>query len=643
MRPFFVFLISFFILLLLIVGGIALTTDKSVVDVITSAVPTIKGSTLFSQGEGGIPPEDRISVQTTPITSETEWRNVKLNGIQDWAWDINYTWMDNDKIKVCAYPAEGYSWRVNDDETQANRAYLKSITGGQDLIEPSDMEIETEGGKVKKMCFDVDKTLYNEFQIGEHSSVYVYGNESRVVFEATENVNITAVVYKEVAGNYTIFPDEIFVYWNEPMWKFGANDTTENETSWNQYKYDIYSTAPLEKYGFGYVFRFGNAGYKVSTSDICSGINPLTNESANCQFYTYSETIGNDTFNHLEITFYSNNFIDPAYSFELVESDLLLDDVRFEGKPFTHLEINNATDNPPYHNGSLVGYWSFDADSLTKAYDLTGFDNDGTYTGNAFANQTCDSGYDGCAQFDGTGDYISFNDDDSLDLHDNFSISYWVYLPVAPDDYDYSIAKWVTTGNQRSYVAVIDTNRKFNFWHSSDGSNYKTTGGPISADAIPLNEWTHIAFTFNNGTTNIYLNGVTSNGGGSAYSSVYAGTAPTEFAKGQTAARYFNGSLDEVMFFKKALNFSQISDIYNNQSARFKDTGTATLNNTNLSDASNPNTANFTLDNYEINFGTNFSIQVDNEAIVNFTNGVVTGYDLTNISDLNSCRCWMNY
>jgi len=44
---------------------------------------------------------------------------------------------------------------------------------------------------------------------------------------------------------------------------------------------------------------------------------------------------------------------------------------------FARLNISNVA---PYD--SLVGYWSFDFDNSTRAFDLTANNNDGTYNGN---------------------------------------------------------------------------------------------------------------------------------------------------------------------------------------------------------------------------------------------------------------------
>lgn len=50
----------------------------------------------------------------------------------------------------------------------------------------------------------------------------------------------------------------------------------------------------------------------------------------------------------------------------------------------THLMIDDSLS--PYDG--LVGYWSFDGDNATKAYDWSGNNNDGTYMNGAYSNGT---------------------------------------------------------------------------------------------------------------------------------------------------------------------------------------------------------------------------------------------------------------
>src|SRR4030042_1744822 len=88
---------------------------------------------------------------------------------------------------------------------------------------------------------------------------------------------------------------------------------------------------------------------------------------------------------------------------------------------FTHLNISTTA---PYN--SLVGYWNFDGDKentlLTKHYDFTKYNNDGTEVGNVYVNNT-NCIYGDCAKFDGDGDYVSIPSISSMNY---VTISTWI-------------------------------------------------------------------------------------------------------------------------------------------------------------------------------------------------------------------------
>jgi len=70
---------------------------------------------------------------------------------------------------------------------------------------------------------------------------------------------------------------------------------------------------------------------------------------------------------------------------------------------------------------------------------------------------------------------------------------------------------------------------------------------------------------------------------------------------------YINGSIDEVMIFNTALNSSQISDIYNNQSQRFKSQGQQTIKQVNITSGYNQINLTTSFNSY---FGSNISARL---------------------------------
>lgn len=106
----------------------------------------------------------------------------------------------------------------------------------------------------------------------------------------------------------------------------------------------------------------------------------------------------------------------------------------------------------------------------------------------------------------------------------------------------------------RAYFAVVDTN--FNATQL------------YSITPIPTNQWVHIAGTYDGSTMRIYINGAFS---ASAVqpSGIFQGNQPLTIGAGLNGGpdSLFDGQIDEVTLYKRALSGSEIAAIYNAGSA----------------------------------------------------------------------------
>jgi hypothetical protein len=92
---------------------------------------------------------------------------------------------------------------------------------------------------------------------------------------------------------------------------------------------------------------------------------------------------------------------------------------------------------------------------------------------------------------------------------------------------------------------------------------------PLNAPAIPLNQWTHLAATFDGSTQRLYVNGAEIASQDGAVPLVYDPTLPTvpvtigsNWVVGASTER-FTGHIDEVSIYERALTPSEIADIFN--------------------------------------------------------------------------------
>ena len=88
-----------------------------------------------------------------------------------------------------------------------------------------------------------------------------------------------------------------------------------------------------------------------------------------------------------------------------------------------------------------------------------------------------------------------------------------------------------------------------------------------SSNALTLNEWNHVAFSYDGTALNIYVNSVVTTPTLSHTGNIdgYSTSVPVYIGRKQNASsNFFNGYLDEMSLFNYALSYAQILQIYNN-------------------------------------------------------------------------------
>jgi hypothetical protein len=223
-----------------------------------------------------------------------------------------------------------------------------------------------------------------------------------------------------------------------------------------------------------------------------------------------------------------------------------LDDVKIYDKALsakeTWTEYQRGLSGP-------IGYWSFDEGSGTTAYDSSGNNDNGAIYG-----ATWTSGKFGEAlSFDGIDDRVDLGQMSWIKGAREFSIEAWIKPRLQPAPYfDYVFQKTQTVTLNRNYLT----------WWNESGS-WGTCGGGIVPDDI----WTHIAGTWDGDnpteTIKFYVNGVlasTAASGGRLGDPAY--DRPASFGGETIYGRYFNGTIDEVKIYDRALSAGEVWDEY---------------------------------------------------------------------------------
>ena len=108
-----------------------------------------------------------------------------------------------------------------------------------------------------------------------------------------------------------------------------------------------------------------------------------------------------------------------------------------------------------------------------------------------------------CLEFDGVDDHIAIADDSSLDISNQITLETWIYVR-SHADYPGIIAKgYETIGGYSLHIRFNGT--LFFDLAESDGTRHSYN--PTS-ETIPLNEWVHIAATYDGITQRIFFNAI---------------------------------------------------------------------------------------------------------------------------------------
>ena len=206
-----------------------------------------------------------------------------------------------------------------------------------------------------------------------------------------------------------------------------------------------------------------------------------------------------------------------------------------------------------------ISYWKFDEGSGTAAYDSTG-----SYHGTIYGDTAWVPGQVGWALcFGDRNDYVRVEHDPSLNMTGDLTISAWLYI---------------TRGGK--YQAIVTKCEGNGGWNNP--FDFRTNYGAepqlafVRADTVahervyskvkmPLHQWHHVLVRVENNVPDFYVNGI--------LAGKYADTIFTRTPTGNTNplqigrrddGLYFNGMIDEVMIFDRALSPEEIHALYHN-------------------------------------------------------------------------------
>lgn len=207
---------------------------------------------------------------------------------------------------------------------------------------------------------------------------------------------------------------------------------------------------------------------------------------------------------------------------------------------------------------NAIGIWLFDEGNGDVVKDLSGNKNDGVIRGGA----KWVTGKIGKAlEFNGSTSYVEVKDSPSLDLETEVTMMCWFNWAGSGDGWQTFFAKGPMSGTNENWALFINTGgRYFHFILTPNGArlNLDSQGGVFEPK-----KWMHVAATYDGKMRTIYLDGKVV-GTGAQSGKLTPNNSFLGIGWREGSSHYWNGMLDEMAVFNKALTEKQIVSMMNN-------------------------------------------------------------------------------
>jgi hypothetical protein len=211
---------------------------------------------------------------------------------------------------------------------------------------------------------------------------------------------------------------------------------------------------------------------------------------------------------------------------------------------------------------ALVGSWLFDDDPANGALDSSQYNNVGypsVTDWSALAWGKIGNAY----SFDGVDDHIVVPDANSLDVN-KVTLSAWIYVNSYKNDQRIIAKETGKPIRDSVYALLLSGKNEKRLQLRLALKGVKEGKKATSNSVIPLNQWTHVAATFNGKYIRLYINGVLDKKARRSETfrrlrhndkSVYIGAS--QFYNG-----HFDGKIDDLRIYNKALRALRIAELY---------------------------------------------------------------------------------
>jgi hypothetical protein len=212
------------------------------------------------------------------------------------------------------------------------------------------------------------------------------------------------------------------------------------------------------------------------------------------------------------------------------------------------------------HKG-LVGYLPFFEGAGSQAQDMSSNNNYGTLSGATWV--------EGGLEFNGSSAYVEIADSPTVSPTAAITLICSVYPHTITANDELISKDNHPTHNNAAYF--LDTNAagntiRFGITPNGDYSSYNIV---TSATVLSLNEWTHIAATFDGTTLKLYFNGV-QDANTAAGTVIFDGNTVLRIGAHPNNKQYFDGLIDRAVILDRALSAAEVLADYQSPYAFFQ-------------------------------------------------------------------------
>ena len=201
----------------------------------------------------------------------------------------------------------------------------------------------------------------------------------------------------------------------------------------------------------------------------------------------------------------------------------------------------------------LVGYWPLDETTGNVALDASGSGNNGTVI-----NATrVDGEVRGALSFNGGNSLVDIPNNAILNFDGAITLAAWI-KPQATDDMRTIIGHGFTVSpNGQVVLQIVDGRYGVGSWNGSG------IGAYLPVPAGDIGNWVHLAGVYTGTTWILYRNGVQVSNNVEPLGSIQVNANWAIGANGGGDSRFFNGLIDEVRVYNRALSESEIVAVAN--------------------------------------------------------------------------------